>query len=324
MRDFVRKAVALWLTIALVGMLGVALAEEGSAGILYKVQNKETTVYLLGSIHVGSQEMYPFGETILKAMEASDVFVFECDTTSGEALQVTRRMMYYQNTTRLRDVISEPLYEKLTEVCKKQNRSMHVFEKMRPWAAMTQLSMDVTAAEMGAANASESVKLGVEAAVQRFVAENQKATRYIETIEAQLSMFDRMSMPLQEYLLDDTLNAILHPEAIAGMDKTIRCWPTWWRDGDTSAFADSYQANYISDENGLYDEQTAELLAEYHRILVTERNQTMADTVDGYLRGGEKQTYFATVGLLHLVLPEDSILTHLRERGYSAECLSIP
>lgn len=324
MRNLMKKTVALWLVIAWVGMLGAALAEEGSAGILYKVQNKETTVYLLGSIHVGNQEMYPFGETILKAMEASDVFVFECDTTSGDALQVTLQMMYYQDTTRMQDVVSEPLYQKLAEACKKQNKSIRIFEKMRPWAAMTQFAVDVTAAEMGAANASESVKLGVETAVQRFVAENQKATQYLETVEAQLKMLDRMSMPLQEYLLDDTLNAILHPEAIAGMDKTLRYWPTWWRDGDISAFADSYQANYISNENGLYDEPTAELLAEYHRVLVTERNQTMADTVDGYLRAGEKLTYFATVGLLHLVLPEDSILTHLQGLGYSVECLSIP
>lgn len=324
MRNRIKKAVAIWLTIAWVGTLGAALAKEGSAGILYKVQNKETTVYLLGSIHVGSQEMYPFGETIRQAMETSDVFVFECDTTSGDALQVTIQTMYYQDATRIQDVISEPLYQKLTEVCKKQNKSIRIFEKMRPWAAMTQFAMDVTAAEMGVQNASESVQLGVEVAVQRFMEENQKATQYLETIEAQLNTFDRMSMPLQEYLLDDTLNAILYPEAIAGMDKTIRRWPMWWHDGDISAFAESYQANYISDENGLHDEQTAELLAEYHRILVTERNQTMADTVDGYLQGDEKQTYFVTVGLLHLVLPEDSILTHLQERGYSVECLSIP
>ena len=319
MRRKFRKLIILAAVLAL--GWGTALGEEGSKGILYKTQNGDVTVYLLGSIHVGNEDMYPFGAEIQQAMAHSDTFVFECDTDSKEASQIAGKMMYYTDGTVISDVVSQETYEKLTDVCKQTRVRLKTFDRMRPWAAMTQFSMQVTAAELGVKNVKKAVELGVENVVATFARKNKKALGYLETTENQLLAFESMSLPLQEYLLDETLTAILHPELIQGMDSTIRDWPLWWRNGNIAAFAENYQAEYL---NGQIDEIRTAILREYHEKMVTLRNSTMTDRVEEYLQSGEAHTYFVTVGLLHLVLPEDSIVADLQARGYTVECLSIP
>ena len=63
-------------------------------------------------------------------------------------------------------------------------------------------------------------------------------------------------------------------------------------------------------------------MAEYHEILVMKRNRSMSDVIEGYLQQAEAHTYFVTVGLLHLVLPGESIVKQLQDRGYVVENLS--
>ena len=75
------RMIALALTLLLpLGAGGCAPQREGSAGLLYRVTGGKSELYLLGSIHVGSEEMYPMGQHILDALEAADVLAFECDT----------------------------------------------------------------------------------------------------------------------------------------------------------------------------------------------------------------------------------------------------
>lgn len=54
---------------------------------------RKSDLYLLGSIHVGSEDMYPMGQHILDAMEAADVLAFECDTASAQAQAAYQELM---------------------------------------------------------------------------------------------------------------------------------------------------------------------------------------------------------------------------------------
>ena len=60
-------ALALALLLPL-GAGGCTPQKEGSAGILYRVTGGKSELYLLGSIHVGSEDMYPMGQSILDAL----------------------------------------------------------------------------------------------------------------------------------------------------------------------------------------------------------------------------------------------------------------
>ena len=314
-----KRFVVILLMFILMCVCGTALSDNGSKGILYRVQNEATTVYLLGSIHVGNESMYPMGETLQKAMESADVFVFECDTESAKAKEAVLEMMYYTDGTQLKDVISAELYEKFQAVCKKLRHRERTFQKMRPWAAMSYFSTYQTGAEMGIEDIDRAYALGVEEIVRAFALQNKKEMDYLETTRGQMGYFDMLSPELQTYLLDETLSAILYPEAVKGMDATIGDWPTWWREGNSKKFAENYRS---SKEEANAKPEDGALFQEYNDIMLTRRNRTMTDTIEGYLTNEKAQTYFVTVGLLHIVLEEDSIVEELQKQGYFVECLS--
>lgn len=295
----------------------VVEAESQARGILYRVRHEGITVYLLGSIHIGNQEMYPFGGTLLAAMEASDTFVFECDTTSGDAVKTTLKMMYYQDKTKLPDVLSTELYEKLEKVCALRGYPASMFVRMKPWAAMSTLSMDATAAQMGMDSIVDASSFGVDVYVLEYATQNKKEIGYLETTEEQLGMMDGFSMPLQEYLLDSTLSVILEPSMAKGMDASMGEWPGWWKAGNAAAFAQSFH-------QGEEQETRPDLIKEYCESLIYKRNVNMADRTEALLLGGGEDTYFVTVGLLHLVLPEHSVIKCLEDKGYTVEWLSTP
>ena len=58
-------------------------------------------------------------------------------------------------------------------------------------------------------------------------------------------------------------------------------------------------------------------MAEYYDAVLTQRNLRMAQRLCQWLEDGEGHSYFVVVGLLHLVLEEDSVLKHLEDSGYT-------
>ena len=277
-----------------------------SSGIFYLAADGEREWYLLGSIHVGSRDMYPLSASVRKAMKEADVLAFECDTESAQSAAVTQRMMRYDDGSGLADHISPQTMQALEQTAQKTGYDMAAFAQLKPWAITSLLSMDTLAAEMGTKDVHKATELGVENQVRKQM--GRKTVRYLETVEHQLGLLDAFSPELQEYLLASACEAILHPEE--ALDEELKLWPEWWANGNAQAFADSYL-------KGLDEDAEPVLAQEYHRALITERNQQMAVELDALLQNG--QSGFATVGLMHLVLPEDSILCELERMGYRIE-----
>ena len=85
-------------TLLMAGVLAAAvgahqLAQEPGHGIFYRVSGGKNEMFLLGSIHVGSRDMYPMSSFVQQALRRADVLVFECDTASQEARAETARLM---------------------------------------------------------------------------------------------------------------------------------------------------------------------------------------------------------------------------------------
>ncbi|PIB52543.1 TraB/GumN family protein, partial [Pseudomonas sp. 2995-1] len=59
-------------------------------GVFYKVEEGSTTVYLLGSIHVGMEELYPLHESIETAFLESDHLAVEIDITDIDEMAMTQ------------------------------------------------------------------------------------------------------------------------------------------------------------------------------------------------------------------------------------------
>ena len=294
----------------LVGALGYTLMHpaKDSRGILYRVTGETGEAYLLGSIHIGSADMYPFGEEIRQAMELADTFVYECDTTSPEAVTAVKARMALPEGETLKSQIGEALYAKLAQVCGTLTLNLTELDALKPWAVISTLAVASTAAELSGQNVQTALSLGVEEQVRALQQAGGKPSAYLETPIEQTDVLEGFSAELQRYLLQTELDTILSPGSATGMDASIGSWPAWWRDGDAEAFAAQYRQSYLAP--GYED-----VCAEYHRKLITQRNARMAERLDAMLKTGG--TYFVTVGLLHLALPDDSLPALLSQMGYT-------
>lgn len=302
-------ALALALLLAL-GAGGCAPRREGSAGIMYRVTGGKNDLYLLGSIHVGSKDMYPMGSHILDALEAADILAFECDTQSAQAQAVYQELMRCPEGESLESMVSTDTYALVNQAAQKAGNLMSSLNTLKPWAVMSLLNTEAVTATLGARGSKASVSLGVEEQVRKLG--DGKPEVWLEDTRAELEVLDGLSPALQESLLQSTCRVILEPDSDTGMDGAIDQWPQWWRAGDAEAFASAYL-------DGMAAEPDQNLAREYHDALVTQRNARMARRMAGWLEAEENNDYFVTLGLLHLVLDGDSVLTCLEEMGYTVE-----
>ncbi len=309
-----KKRVWLWVALVAATMATGAVSylltnpAQGSQGILYHVTGEKGELYLLGSIHIGESSMYPFGAEIQQAMAAADTFVYECDTTSEQAMADAKARMALPAGQTLREQLGETLYAELTQVCDRLGLSLTTLDGLKPWAVINTLAVYSTAAELGQADVSKALSLGVEEQVRAYSVKHNKPTVYLETMAEQTDVLEGFSEALQQYLLKSECDTILTPQSATGMDASVANWPDWWQAGDADAFSGQYLASYIVP--GYED-----VSLEYHTKLVTQRNTLMAQRLDALLQGGG--TCFVTIGLLHLVLPQDSVLAQLEAMGYT-------
>ncbi|MBE5794533.1 MAG: TraB/GumN family protein [Clostridiales bacterium] len=277
-------------------------------GICYRITGGRNPMVILGSIHVGSPEMEPYGQHILDAMTQADTFVFECDNESPEAAAQSLAMMTLTEGT-LQEVVSPELWPLLTDACQLANLHPDALATYKPWAVTSMLTTAAAAREMGARSSRQAVSRSVESEVLDHVGSRQ--LRYLETAVSQLSLMDAFSPALQEALLRQSCQAVLEPQE----NTTLSQWPLWWRDGDADAFAAEY-----AQDNSL----PPALMEEYHHALVTNRNQHMAASLAQMLEEEDPRSFFVTIGLMHLVLPEDSVLYELTRMGYTVERMWLP
>ena len=109
-----KKTIALFLCLAVFTLsAGVGLAE--SSPLLYEVKDESGhTLYLLGTIHVGGESMYPLSEAVWNAYEASDVLAVEVDVVkaSGSLLSslMTLADLMYGFTDNAKNHLSPETY----------------------------------------------------------------------------------------------------------------------------------------------------------------------------------------------------------------------
>ena len=159
-------ALALALLLVL-GAGGCTPQKKGSAGILYRVTGGKSDLYLLGSIHVGSEDMYPMGQHILDAMEAADVLAFECDTASAQAQAAYQELMRCPEGDTLESRVSADTYALVRQAAQKAGYRMDSLNALKPWAVMSMLNTEAVAATLEARGTKASAALGVEEQVRK-------------------------------------------------------------------------------------------------------------------------------------------------------------
>ncbi|MFA9559330.1 TraB/GumN family protein [Evansella sp. AB-rgal1] len=279
--------------------------QAGAKGVAWKVENDGNLVYLLGSIHLGTTDLYPFNEKLVNAFHESDALVVEANLFDLEGLQYFMQKSMFDDETTIEDVLSEETYNKLVKVLEGYGIPVEYVAFYKPWSIASDLS-NISLSESLGTPAEELASLGIDMYFLTNAMLGQKPILELEGIAAQADMFDGLSAEAQEDYLADVLDSILEEQTYDESEaELLKEWFKYWSAGDIDGFTESLL---------LLDGEPTE----FDEMLLGERDKNMAEGISQLLESEEKGTYFVVVGAAHF-LTEGTILYYLEEKGYTIE-----
>ncbi|CAM3617619.1 TraB/GumN family protein [Marinicrinis lubricantis] len=276
--------------------------EEGSGtgGFLWKASHQGNTVYMLGSIHVATEDFYPLHEKIEAAFAESDVLAVEADIVHVNAFELQKMMdelAAYQDGTTLADHLPAELYEALQNEFKQFGISLDMFSGYEPWYVQMLLE-NLQIMQQG-----YDATLGIDYHFLEQAGEQGMDIVELEGTQFQLEMFDQLSPEIQFMLIESTLQAE-DQEQDDSMEQLVE----YWKVGDEQGMAEIL----------LESTDDSPEMEQYMNILLDERNVGMADKIEQFLTSDEPASYFVVVGAAHYI-GDDSIISILKDRGYEIE-----
>jgi uncharacterized protein YbaP (TraB family) len=275
-------------------LLVFALGLEARS-LLYKVSSEQSTVYILGSIHLAKAELYPLDEAIVKAYEKSDVLVVEVDPSSEVSVSMMQEVMsdlgMYPPGMSLKTQLSENTYKSLLSYTKKIGLSIDEMQRMKPWVVMLQL----TVTEM--MHLGYSPELGIDNYfLDRAKAEN-KTVAELETAAEQMALLSKDDDAFQDMLLLYTL------ELMTELEPLLKSMFDSWKNGESDKLEKIISLPLDEDPSNkeIYDE------------LITKRNYKMSEKIEGFLKSDKD--YFVVVGSGH-VIGKEGIVNLLQRQGF--------
>jgi uncharacterized protein YbaP (TraB family) len=281
------------LLVALAVSLAPATVLARGKHILWAVQGKQNTVYLLGSIHVLRAGDAALSDVAEHAYDDAEQLVMEIDLDDpGETdpmamLEVMQRQALLPEGQSLRGVLGSD-YDSVNRRAQQAGLDLALFDRFAPWMVAT------TLLQLELAKRGFSPEFGIEQVLAGRAAADAKPITGLETTAQQLELLAGMPMPMQKRFLVMTL------DESAQLDREVGELVGAWQAGDTAALA-----GLLSDE---FDE-----FPDLYRRLTVDRNRAwvgrLADLLD------DRDDYLVVVGALHLV-GKDSVVDLLQQRGY--------
>ncbi|MBU9720116.1 MULTISPECIES: TraB/GumN family protein [Bacillaceae] len=264
-------------------------------GVFYKVEEGSNTVYLLGSIHVGTEDLYPLHESIDAAFYESDYLAVELDITDIDEIAVTQFMMQhgmYTDGSTLQEKIGDDAYNELVTYVQPYGLDAQSLNIFKPWVAMDLLTT-ILAEEAGF-----YTELGVDLYFLEHPVHDVEVIP-LETMEQQLSTMLVMSDESQAEDLISTIEAF--DEGVEELHQLMDIWIN----GDIDV---------LKAMRTLEDDASDEY-KEYMQAMTDDRDELMAEKIEEFLLTDSDETYFVVVGAMHLV-GEKSIIGLLQSAGY--------
>ncbi len=270
-----------------------ATAANDADPALWVVRDKDTTIYLFGTIHVLKPGLTWFDEAVKTAFDRSGELVLETvlpdPTAMAGLVQAAGRAK--PGTPPLTERLPADKRAAFTAAVAATGMPGNAFDGFQPWLAATQLSIGpVNKQGYETAQAPEAVLTEAAKAAG-------KPVRGLETPEQQLGYFSGLSDAAQMEMLTGSL------DEMATVDTTIGKMVDDWANGRPDALA--AQMN-----ESLKDSP------EVARVLLVERNQRWAQWIGQRMK--QPGTVFIAVGSGHLA-GKDSVQAQLARQGLKAQ-----
>lgn len=272
---------------------------EAPKPMLWKVSDKDNSLYLLGSFHMLKPDDYPLAKSTDLAFEDAEQLYFELSPEEMNTPALGQRMAQaamLTNGKTLQQSVSEATWKKFEALAAREKLPIANFQAFEPWFVTLILSV------------TEMQKIGLDQQLgldKHFMDRAEKAgkpARGLETGDSQISIFDNMSPKLQEQFLLDAL------DESADMKKKIdELHDTWRR----------------ADDKTLYNKMASDMRTKYpdlYQSINVERNKAWLPKLEALLKDNDKDDVMVVVGSLHLV-GDDGVVKMLQQRGYKVERL---
>jgi uncharacterized protein YbaP (TraB family) len=292
------RLVRAWAAVIVAGLaLSTAPSAQttsgGSRSFLWKVSSGERVMYLAGSVHALSADVYPLNPVYERAFQASDMLVEEIDMSEADLMALAPMLISkgtYQDGRTFDSVVSKATLSLVTSRLGNP-LVLDLIRPMKPWMVMLTLTaMQVQQAGLDAA-------LGLDKHFFDKAKAAGKTVVGLETAASQIDRFDTMPEALQEQLLRSSI------EDLDLQRRELATIVSAWQRGDAAALESTLLGGF------------AQYPAAYTSLIV-ERNANWMPQLDTCL--ARSTPCFVVVGAAHLVGP-DGLLALLQRKGYRIE-----
>lgn len=248
---------------------------------------------VLGSVHFGTDSLYPLPATLTEAFLSASTLVVEVDTLDMPAneLQATTTLINLPNKQKLADVMPIEQYRELKATLKELNLNIPRVKSMQPWFVI------MTAMQLKLDKMGYQANLGIDVHFLKLAKQQAKPIMQLENIQKQLWYLSQIGQN--------------QPNFIATSLNELRDLGQWapgilshWANGELETL-----------QKLLMPDQTANPEENIFSQIMQERNQ---DWQQQLLKLPAEQNAFVVVGALHLT-GSNNLIELLEQAGYQAE-----
>jgi len=256
---------------------------------LWKVEKNRVTSYLFGSIHIGSEDMYPLSSAVTSAYKDASYLAVEIDLKPGSEMRMLPLVQKHglDMTTPLEQRLSPEGLAIFRKTCKERALACAQFAPFRGWL----LSAQLTVLQMQKLGYKE--ELGIDKYFLNMAHKANKPVISLESAQMQIELMGTFDQQTQELMLVQSLQATT--QEIEGLF-------TAWKTGDDKAMLDMFM-------QGASDPK---IKAMYLKLF-DERNFKMVDKIDKNVSANK--SLFVVVGAGHII-GRNGLLDLLTKAGF--------
>ncbi len=275
---------------------------------LWKATDPETgnELYLMGTIHVLSEEKFSMPDYLLDVYENSDGIAVEYDIRELEEISGAQELllkMIYSDGSTISDHISEEAYEAGKKCLSDLGMYSSLLDVYKPGFWLNQIE---SMAMLSFKNLSQN---GVDAQFLDMAAEDGKEIVSIETLDIQAQALVGYSDEYADYCLRQL------PEDLENLEETAQSLGQLY---DMWATGDMEGLDKLSNDTEGIPEDLLDDAEAYYDIMLYNRNEGMADKAAEFIENGKN--YFFMVGVLHFA-GDRGVTALLEDMGYTVERL---
>jgi len=266
--------------------------------LMWKATSPTTTVYLVGSIHMGDSSMYPLPGEVESAFAGAKALAVEVNSKNvdqSKNIDLVQTFGMYGPGDSLTKHLSKETMSMLDDYCTKHNVPRAGMEQLKPWVVA------VSIAALAWQQAGEDPALGIDMHFLNEIKPPQRVDE-LETLDSQFAIFATATEEEQQQMLESTLK---QGDKIKDMIKRIQAAYT---SGDPNAL------------QKIMEEVTDMGSKSLTKKLLDDRNVTMAIKLDEYLKG--KEPIFVVVGAAHII-GDKGLAKMLRDKGYKVDQVTL-